>query len=255
MPEMYVLLVENDNNSHGLIVPFISLLLIWKKRNKIDLKNIKKTGLGLVVLIVSLMLYIIGYAGGFEILPRLTIVTTLIGLVIYNLGLNNFIVIAFPLCFLFFMVPIPVSIVGIVSFPLQLIVTKLSSILINSLSIPVFRSGNMLYFTEASLEVVEACSGIRSLVAYLMIGVLFSHIMNGSLKRKSIIIFSAIPLAFTVNLFRVTFSGVLAHIFGGNIARGFLHEFSGISIFILGFVILCFFYYLLEKSSKVKDTF
>jgi len=252
-PGLYHLWIEDSNNSHGLLVPIISLVLIWKKRGKINWENLKSSNIGLFVLGVSLVFYFIGYAGGIGVLPRLTIVSTLIGLVIFNLGLNIFSRLAFPLLFLFFMVPVPVSIVLLVSFPLQLIATKISAFIISDLlSIPVFMEGNMLYFANASLEVAEACSGIRSLVAYLMLGFLFAYLMNGSIKRRSILVLSTVPLAFFANLMRVTVTGILAHFFGSKVARGFLHEFSGMAIFAFGFIILFVLYYVLESTRKAK---
>lgn len=252
-PGMYHLwLGENGNNSHGLLVPFISLFLIWTKRKKINWGEAKSSNVGLVILIVSLLFYVVGYAGGIEVLSMLTIVSTLIGLVIFNLGGNIFSRLAFPLLFLLFMVPVPVSIVGLVSFPLQLIVTKLSAFIISSLSIPVLVEGNMLYFANTSLEVAEACSGIRSLVSYLMLGVLFAYLMNGSMKRQLILLFSTVPLAFFANLLRVTATGILARFFGSKVARGFLHEFSGMVIFVFGFILLFVLYNLLERTRKAN---
>lgn len=252
-PGLYHLWIEDSNNSHGLLVPIISLVLIWKKSKKINWENLKSSNIGLFVLGVSLVFYFIGYAGGIGVLPRLTIVSTLIGLVIFNLGLNIFSRLAFPLLFLFFMVPVPVSIVLLVSFPLQLIATKISAFIIGDLlSIPVFREGNMLYFVNTSLEVAEACSGIRSLVAYLMLGFLFAYLMNGSIKRRSILVLSTVPLAFFANLLRVTATGILAHFFGNMVARGFLHEFSGMAIFAFGFILLFVLYYVLESTRKAK---
>lgn len=252
-PDLYHRWIEDSNNSHGFLVPFISLFLIWKKRKKINWENVKSSNIGLLVLGVSLASYIVGYAGGIAVLPRLTIVSTLIGLIIFSLGLNIFSRLAFPLLFLFFMVPVPVSIVMLVSFPLQLIVTKISAFVIGDLlSIPVFREGNMLYFANTSLEVAEVCSGIRSLVAYLMLGFLFAYLMNSSMKRRAILVFSTVPLAFFANLLRVTATGILANFFGSKVARGFLHEFSGMTIFAFGFILLFVLYYVLEPTRKAK---
>lgn len=241
---------ENGNNSHCILVPFISGFLIWTKRKKINWGEAKSSNVGLVIFIVSLLFYVVGYAGGIEVLPRLTIISTLIGLVILNLGFNIFSKLAFPLLFLFFMVPAPVSIVELLSFPLQLIVTKISAFIISSLSIPVLREGNMLYFAHTSLEVAEACSGIRSLVSYVMLGFLFAHLMDGSMKRRCILVFSAVPLSFFANLLRVTATGILAYFFGSRVARGFLHEFSGMAIFVFGLILLFFLYTLLDKTPE-----
>ena len=242
-PVMYQLWMNvNGNNSHGILVPFISLFLIWTKRKQIVIENVSPSYSGLFILIVSLLLYILGFVGGIGVLVRLSIVSTLIGLVIFNLGMSIFRTLSFPLLFLFFMVPVPVSVVGLVSFPLQIFVTKISAFIISNVSIPVFREGNMLYFANTSLEVAEACSGIRSLIAFLMLGVLFAYLTNTSTKRKSILVFLAVPLAFLTNLLRVTATGTIAHFWGGRIAKGFLHEFSGLAVFVFGlaiYIILC----------------
>ena len=97
----------------------------------------------------------------------------------------------------------------------------------------------MLYFAKASLEVVEACSGIRSMLAYLTLGVLFIHLVGNTIGRmgKAILLVSTIPLALFVNILRISGTGVLAHFFGGQMARGFLHEFSGMVVFAFGFVL------------------
>jgi exosortase len=233
-------------------VPFISCFLLWKTRKKINWDEVEASNIGLVILSVSLILYLFGYAGSVEVLPRLTIVSTLIGLIIFNLGLKIFSTIAFPVLFLFFVVPVPDSVVAVVSFPLQLLVTRISGILINLLSIPVLREGNMLYFANTSLEVAEACSGIRSLVSYLMLGFLLAYLMKQSIARRSIMVLSAFPFAFLANILRVTGTGVLAHFFGSTAARGFLHQFSGITVFVFGLILFYLLHCLLERTHNAK---
>lgn len=253
IPDMYKIWMGDSDNSHGILVPFITLFITFKKRKEINWKEVKPSALGLIILLISLLFYITGSAGGIEILPRLTIVTTLIGLILYNLGNKIFYKLSFPVLFLIFMVPAPISIISSISLPLQHIVSEISAAIIESLSIPVFREGNMLYFSDASLEVAQACSGIRSLVSFLMLGFLFSYLMESSMRRKFIIVILTVPLAFLANLIRVTGTGILASFFGGDIARGFLHEFSGMVIFAFGFVVLSILYYILEKTGHKKD--
>lgn len=235
---MFRIWIEHSNNSHGILVPFIFLVLIWNQRNKLNWEKIESSKTGIFIILFSLFMYIIGVAGAIEVLPRVSIVTTLAGLVIYHLGLRNFYKISFPFLFLFFMVPVPVSIITKVSLPLQLLVTKISASIIKLMSIPVYREGNMLYFANVSLEVAEACSGIRSLIAFFMLSSLFAYSSKGFLSKRLVILLSAVPLAFFVNLLRVTGTGILAHYFGGSVARGFLHEFSGIVVFWIGLVLL-----------------
>ncbi len=249
-PDMYGIWLEHSNNSHGLLVPLISAFLLIRRRNAIRWEQMQPAFTGFIILLLSLLLYIIGFAGSIEVLPRITLVTTLIGLALYHCGWSVFSKISFPLLFLFFMVPIPVSVINFVSLPLQLMATKISAFLIQGLSIPVYREGNILYFATTSLEVAEACSGLRSLMAYLMLACLFAYMTKSAIKNRLFIVGAAIPLAFLANLLRVTGTGVLSHFFGESIARGFLHDLSGILIFTFGVCLLYLLYRTLEKRGR-----
>ena len=276
LPELYHNWMNDPNNSHGILVPLISLYFVWIKRR--ELKNALRTvtsntgtplhnsgsqkptaskyltsrSMGLLITIFGLILYIISFLGAVAVSARLSLVIVLIGLIIFNLGINIFNILIFPLFLLFFMVPVPTSIVSLFSVPLQLFVSKVSAFIIQLLSIPAYREGNMLYFASTQLEVAEACSGIRSIFAYLMLGTIFAYLIKRDCTKRWILLVSTIPLAIFVNMVRVTGTGILAHFFGGQVALGFLHEFSGMAIFIFGFVLLFIEYRLLDRSSHSK---
>ena len=198
----------------------------------------------------SVILYILSFAGAVTVVSRSMIVFSLIGLVLFNFGTAIFSIIMFPLFYLFFMIPVPVSIYGIVAFPLQLFATKISTLLMHVVSIPVYREGNMLYFAQTQLEVAEACSGLRSMTAFIMLSFLFAYMMKTRYWPRIAIILSAIPLALFANILRVTGTGILAHFYGSKVARGFLHEFSGLAVFALGFVLLFGEYLLLNRADS-----
>lgn len=247
LPEMVNTWLNDSNNSHGILVPLVSAFIIWQKRKQLATVPISTCKGGAVVMSVGLMLYVISYSGAVAVLTRVMIVVTLIGVVLFNLGMSFFSVIQFPLYYLFFMVPVPDSIYAMAAFPLQQFATKVSALLIRTISIPVLQEGNMLYFAETQLEVVEACSGLRSMMSFIMLSFLFAYMMKPNWRKRMIIVFSAIPLAIFANVVRVTGTGILAHYYGGQVARGFLHEFSGLTVFALGFVLLLGEYFLLEK--------
>jgi exosortase len=249
-PVLYHDWFKYNNNSHGILVPFISLYLIWRCRQSIDLKDAHISYAGLGILVVSLFLYVAGYGGRIDVLSRFAFVSAVIGIVLYNYGEKIFLSLAFPLLFLYFMIPVPVSIEAIVSFRLQLWVTQLSSAILSALSITVLQEGNILQFANCSLEVAEACSGIRSLTAYIMLGCLFGYMMRGSFIRRSMMVIIAVPLAFLVNILRVVGTGVLANYYGSHVARGFLHEFSGIAVFLVGFFLFFLIYRLIEEKDN-----
>jgi exosortase len=251
-PELIATWLGHSNNSHGMLVPFISLYFIWQKKGDLKVQEISSSNWGLVILVISLALYLLAYLGGVVFVMRLMIVFSLIGLVLFTLGWGIFNQLAFPLLFLFFMVPVPDSILALVSFPLQLFATKISANIIQYCSIPVLREGNMLYFVQTQLEVAEACSGIRSIMSLTMLSVLFVYSIKSGWQKTTILLLSAIPIAVIANIVRVSGTGVLAHFYGDKVARGFLHDFSGMAVFLFGLSVLFLEYWLLNKYWRVR---
>ena len=245
--------LNHSDNSHGILVPLVSAYFIWLRRREFSLESVSNSNWGGIILAFSMGLYLLSYAGGIAVVSRAMIVFSLIGLVLFTLGTTVFKLLAFPLCFLIFMVPVPDSILGLVSFPLQLFVTKISTFLIQIFSIPAYREGNMVYFAQTQLEVAEACSGIRSIMSYAMLSFIFAYMLDRSWGRRAILVVSAIPLALLANMVRVTGTGILANFYGSKVALGFLHEFSGLAVFAFGFVLLLAEYMLLSRPKVTSD--
>lgn len=237
-PDMFRVWLRDSSNSHCLLVPLISLYLIYLKRQKIQRQEAGPSSWGIMILAGSLVVYLLSYVGGIDLFARLSLVSSLIGLVFACWGWKVLRCLFFPLMFLFFMVPVPDSLVGLVSFPLQIFATKVSAWLIGALSIPVVREGNMLYFVQTQLEVAQACSGIRSMVSMLMLGFLLAYMSNQGWWGRTLLLISAIPIAVIANIVRVSGTGVLAHYLGDEVARGFLHGFSGMVVFAFGLGLL-----------------
>ncbi len=240
--------LANSDNSHGFIVPFVAAYFAWDRRNQLNLAAIRSSYWGCVALFLTLGIYVLSYAGGLVFPTRIAMVISLYGLIWCMLGSEIALLMAFPILFLLFMIPVPYSFISLISGPLQLFATTISANLIETCSIPVFQEGNMLYFVNTQLEVAEACSGIRSIMALSMLAVAFASMSNAGWKSKMAMILLAIPIAMVANIIRVTGTGILAHFFGDKVARGFLHEFSGIVIFILGFVVLFGIYTLINRK-------
>jgi len=240
LPELWTIWWEDSNNSHGLLVPIMAAYLVWIKREWLRGLPIHPSGWGLALLVFSLLLYLFGLKVHLALPARVALVLAVGGVVWWNFGTTVARCLWFPLIFLGFMIPIPDTLTGIIGFPLQLFASGVSAYLITLMGIPVLREGTMLYFANASLEVAEACSGIRSMVSYVTLGTLFAHLAGGETGRvqKAILLLSTIPLALMVNIVRVSGTGILAAYFGSRVARGFLHEFSGFVVFGLGFLLL-----------------
>ncbi|MFZ2948004.1 MAG: exosortase/archaeosortase family protein, partial [Desulfuromonadaceae bacterium] len=238
--------------SHGFLVPFMSGYFAWDRKSQLNSATISSSWNGCVVLFLSLVVYVLSFAGGLAFPARVALVLSLLGLIWCLLGNQIIRILAFPILFLLFMIPVPYSLLSLVSAPLQLIATKISAQLIGACSIPVYREGNMLYFVGTQLEVAEACSGIRSIMSLSMLAFAFGSFLRDGWKNRIILVLSAIPIAMVANIIRIAGTGVMAHFYGDKVAKGFLHEFSGIAIFVFGFMVLYGVFALVNRKKR-KD--
>ena len=176
---------------------------------------------------------------GVELMAMRTgFVLTLNGLVLLLLGVRAYRVLAFPLLFLFMMVPLPQSLVNVIAFPLQLVAADFAVNVLYLLEIPALREGNIIHLAEVPLFVAEACSGLRSLMALGTLAVVFAYFFRKSWIERIVIVASAIPIAIFVNAFRVALTGILTHRFGEAAAEGVIHQTEGFFTFGLAFALL-----------------
>lgn len=228
-----------EDYQHGFIVAPLALWFAYERRWDLEDARIKGSWLGLIPMFIGLTSLTIGRLGTELMTMRAAFVFTLIGLVLLLLGREIFRILAFPLFFLFLMVPLPQSLVNTIAFPLQLIAAKAAVWSLQELSIPALVEGNIIHLAHAELFVADACSGLRSLMALVTLGVVFAHFFKpGVLWVQVLLVASTIPIAIFVNSFRVALTGLLAHHFGEAFATGAIHDFQGIFTFGLAFFLL-----------------
>ncbi len=252
----------DENYSHGLLIPLIIGYILWTQREKLARMPANSSVLwgGAAILLALLALWA-GVAGAELYTQRLSLILLLSGITVYFWGLKLLQMMLVPLALLFLAMPIPAIIFNKIAFPLQLFASRCAVWSMSMLGIPVLRQGNIIELKPLNsidtkkLEVVEACSGIRSLMTLLTLAVVFAYFTQtpddsekprtplGWLRsywfwRPVIIVSSAVPIAILTNAFRVSGTGVLAHYYGTAIADGFFHSFSGWAIYIVAFVLL-----------------
>jgi len=228
-----------EDYQHGFLVVPLAIFFAYERRWDLEDARIEGSWLGLIPMSIGLLSLTIGRLGTELMTMRSGFVFMLIGLVLLLLGREIFKILAFPLFFLFLMVPLPQSLVNTIAFPLQLIAAQFAVWSLQELNIPALVEGNIIHLAHTELFVHEACSGLRSLMALVTLGVVFAYFFKrGSIWIKLFLVASTIPIAVVVNAFRVALTGFLAHHVGEHAASGAIHDFQGILTFALAFFML-----------------
>jgi exosortase len=224
--------------SHGLVIPFIVLWLLW--RRKAQFENIPATpsNIGLVIIVGSLAVLFLGDLGAELFLTRISLVGLIVGFVLFFRGWRTLSEAAFPLGLLLLVIPLPAIIFYQITFPLQLLASKLGSFLLESVHVPVLREGNVMVLPNITLEVAEACSGIRSLFTLATLTVLYGYLAEDSVWLRAFLFGFTVPLALFCNGLRIMGTGLLGQYVDPSLAEGFFHTFSGWFIFVIAFFTL-----------------
>jgi len=244
--------------SHGFLVAPLAVYFAWERRPRLSRAPIDPTWWGVLPLALGSLLLMVGRLGVELMSMRVAFVLTLIGIVLLTLGRSIFRILAFPLLFLFLMVPLPQSLVNVIAFPLQLIAADFAVESLHLLGLPALREGNIIHLAHTQLFVAEACSGLRSLMALGTLGVVFAYFFRKNLIERAILVASTIPIAILVNAFRVALTGILTHHYGRDAAEGAIHQVEGFFTFGLALVLLLFEAWLLAllwpKSWREKTS-
>jgi exosortase len=229
---------SDPDYSHGFFVPLFSGYILWRQRERWMRIETKPTNFGLLVMLGAIGLLLVGSLGAELFTSRFSLVVLLAGMILFLGGWKFLRSVSFPLCFLVFMIPLPQIVYNQITFPLQLLASRFATIWLELAHVPVLRDGNILQFSSYTLEVVEACSGIRSLITLISLAVIYGYLLEPRLWVRILLAVLMVPIAIVSNAIRIMGAGVMAHRFGPAAAEGFLHEFSGWVIFLVALLLL-----------------
>ena len=235
---LYLDWMDDPNYSHGLLVPFISGYFVWQQREKLENLKIKPLNSGIFLILFALLVLFAGVAAQEYFSRRTSFVFLLAGIVLFLFGWQWLKSLALPIGFLFFMIPLPYIVYDAMAFPLKLFVAKFSVISLKLMGVVVWREGNIIMFPQTVLEVADACSGLRSLMSLLALGVALAVFSQEKISRRVLLVLLTVPIAILTNMIRVIGTGFLAQYYGAAAAEGFFHEFAGMGVFVLAMVML-----------------
>ncbi len=238
--------VRDTYYSHGFLVPFVSIFIVWLRRNELKSLKIKSVNLGWVFFISGLLVHIISTLFRISFSSGFSLIIVLIGLVLLLLGKDYLREFMFSIVFLAFMIPLPMVAIANLSFRLKVFAAQVATIIINKLGVPAIREGSVIRTMHSTLMVEDPCSGIRSLIALIALGALMAYFSNISKTKKTILFLSSIPIAISTNIIRIVSLSLVSEIYGPQYSTGWFHDTMGILVFVFAFIGLAIVGKLLE---------
>jgi exosortase len=224
---------DDPNYSHVFIVPIISAFVLWQRRRDLAVVPIRGSWRGLPLLLAGVGALILGDIGDETFLMRSSLIVILVGLVLLHFGSGMFRVVAFPLLFFVFMVPMPAIFFYAITARLQNLAAESGASMLDLLGVPILLDGNVMHLSRITLGVTEACSGIRSLMTLVALGVAWAYLMLPKFWMRIVLVVSVLPITILANAGRIVLTALVGRWLGVEYAEGFFHFFSGWLIFVL----------------------
>lgn len=233
-PVLYRQFTARDSYySHGFLIPFISLFLVWRRRRILYATALKPAWPGLFVLVGGVAMYLASRVVKMNAASYASVFVTIAGLLWYTGGLQLLKILLFPLGFLAFMFPLPEVVLISISFKLKMFAAYAAVFAAQKMSFAVTQAGSTIYFPGGSLLVGDPCSGMRSLISFLALGAVCTQFCDASFVRRWGVFVCAVPIALFSNALRLLFLIGMGYIYGQEYTSGFWHDASGIMVFVV----------------------
>jgi exosortase len=228
---------NDENMGHGFFVPIIAAYIVWQRRDTLLATPSKPNRWGLIMVIWAAIQALVATLGAELFTARLAFLIALVGTILYLGGTEWIKKLAFPLLLLLFMIPIPSIIYAQLTLRLQMLASQLGELMIGWMGIPVLRSGNTLQLPSQTLDIAEACSGIRSLLSLGFLSLVYAYFTDKRVWMRWALLVATIPIAIGANGIRVAVTGLLSEI-NTKFAQGTYHEMEGYIVFVVALAAL-----------------
>jgi exosortase D (VPLPA-CTERM-specific) len=245
---------RRDQYNYCYLIPFVVLYLIWDKRAELASISYKPSWKGLIPFVFGLALYWVGSAGGENLSLLLSFWLVLVGICWMQFGWQKLKTISFAFVFMLTMFPLPDYVNNKLMLQLRLISSKLGVLMIQLFGMPVTREGNIIDLGFTQLQVVEACSGLNSLISLSVLALLLVYFFKAHIWKRCALLLSAVPLAIFTNSLRIAVTAILFKYMGADAAQGFFHGFSGLVIFLICIPLMLIWMKILEKFPPVEPS-
>lgn len=235
---------------HGFLIPIVSIYIAWQRRETLKKITIASNRQGLLIIAAGLLINIICAALKIYFAAGFSFIFVLYGLILFFFGKEMARSLTFPIFFLAAMIPLPLSLISTLTVKMKLFAAQLSTIALNHIGFPSIRDGSIIRMPKSLISVEAPCSGLRSLISLLTMGLLFAYAMKGSYVRKTTLFLSSVPIAIASNVTRIVTVAAVNDLYGEKVAMGIFHDTMGFVVFGVAFAGLFGMSQLLEQKNK-----
>jgi len=224
-----------EEMGHGFFVPVVAAYIVWRKRDELLQLQTTPNLWGIALILWGFIQLVLGTLAADFFLARTAFIVSLVGVILTMGGVVLLRHLAFPLLLMVFMIRIPMFIYTQITFPLQLLASRIAEVTLDLMRIPVLRNGNVLELASQRLSVVEACSGIRSLLSLSFLSLVYAYFFDRKVWMRGALFVATVPIAIISNASRVTLTGILSE-YNPKLTEGFYHQFEGWTIFLIALI-------------------
>jgi exosortase len=232
--------------SHGFFVLPVAGYIVWRRRSELAAVTPERNWWGLAIAVFGALQMLLGTLAAQVFIARTAFLVSLAGAVLFLGGTRMLRILAFPLLLLLFLFPIPAIVYARITLPLQIFASATAETVLNWIGIPVLRDGNILELPHERLSVVEACSGIRSLLSLAFLSLVYAYFFDRRVAMRWALLAATIPIAIAANAARVTLMGLLGE-YRTDLAHGAFHLFEGWVLFVVALSLLITVHQLLRR--------